>query len=125
MDFDIPTAEEGDCYARYLVRMAEMRQATRIVRQCIEGLPEGEHTAKVAKVLRPPAGQAYAAVESARGELGVHLVSDGTENPYRMRYRPPALYALQAGEALLPCEMLADAVVTLGSLDFVLGEIDR
>jgi NADH-quinone oxidoreductase subunit D len=125
MDFDIPTAEEGDCYARYLVRMAEMRQATRIVRQCIDGLPEGDHTAKVAKVLRPPAGEAYAAVESARGELGVHLVSDGSDTPYRMRYRPSALYALQAGEALLPGVLIADAVVILGSLDFVLGEIDR
>ena len=125
MDFDIPTAEEGDCWARYLVRMAEMRQATRMVRQCIDGMPEGEHTAKVPKVLRPPAGEAYAAVESSRGELGVHLVSDGTEHPYRMHYRPPTLFALQAGEALLPCELLADAVVMLGSIDFVLGEIDR
>ena len=125
MKFDIPVAEEGDCYARYLVRMAEMRQSVRIIRQCIDGLPEGDFTAKVPKILRPPAGEAYAAVESARGELGVYLVSDGTENPYRMRYRPPALYALQAGEALLPGVMLADAVVILGSLDFVLGEIDR
>ena len=64
--------------------------------QCLDGLPEGEHTAKVAKVLRPPVGEAYASVESPRGELGVYLVSDGTEHPYRMRYRPPALYALQA-----------------------------
>lgn len=125
MDFAVPVAAEGDCYARYLVRMGEMRQAVRMVRQCIEGLPEGEHTAKVPKVIRPPAGEAYAAVESARGELGVHLVSDGTENPYRMRYRPPALFALQATEAILPGNMIADAVVALGSVDVVLGEIDR
>jgi NADH-quinone oxidoreductase subunit D len=125
MEFTIPIAEEGDCYARYFVRMEEMRQAVRICRQCIEGLPEGDFTAKVPKVLRPPAGEAYASVESPRGELGVHLVSDGTENPYRMRYRPPALYALQVGEALLPGVLLADAVVILGSLDVVLGEIDR
>lgn len=125
MHFDVPVAEEGDCFARYLVRMGEMRQAVRMVRQCIEGLPEGEHTAKVPKVIRPPAGEAYAAVESPRGELGVHLVSDGTENPYRMRYRPPALYALQAAEAILPGNLIADAVVALGSVDVVLGEIDR
>ncbi len=125
MDFEVPVAEDGDCYARYLVRMEEMRQSVRIIRQCMDGMPEGEHTAKVAKVLRPPAGEAYAAVESPRGELGVYLVSDGTEHPYRMRYRPPALFALQAGEALLPGLLLADAVVALGSLDFVLGEIDR
>jgi NADH-quinone oxidoreductase subunit D len=125
MEFEVPVAEEGDCFARYMVRMEEMRQATRMVRQCIEGLPEGEHTAKVAKILRPPAGETYAAVESPRGELGVYLVTDGTESPYRMRYRPPALYALQAGEAILPGNLIADAVVIMGSLDFVLGEIDR
>ncbi len=125
MRFSVPVAEEGDCYARYLVRMGELRQAVAMVRQCIDGLPEGEHTAKVAKVLRPPAGEAYAAVESPRGELGVHLVSDGTEHPYRMRYRPPALYALQAAEAILPGTMIADVVVILGSVDVVLGEIDR
>lgn len=125
MEFDVPVASEGDCYARYQVRMAEMRQAVRICRQCIDGLPEGEHMAKVPKVLRPPAGEAYAAVESPRGELGVHLVSDGGPTPYRMRYNPPALYALQVGEALLPGALLADAVIILGSLDLVLGEIDR
>lgn len=125
MDFSVPVAESGDCYARYQVRMEEMRQSVRIIRQCIDGLPEGEHTAKVAKVLRPPAGEAYAAVESPRGELGVFLISDGTENPYRMRYRPPALFALQAGEAMLPGKLLADSIVILGSLDLVLGEIDR
>jgi len=125
MEFTIPVAESGDSFARYQVRMAEMRQAVRICRQAIDGLPEGEFTAKVPKVLRPPAGEAYACVESPRGELGVHLVSDGTEHPYRMRYRPPALFALQVGEAILPGVLLADAVVVLGSLDVVLGEIDR
>ena len=125
MDFDIPVAESGDIYARYLVRIEEMRQAARICRQCIDGLPEGEHTAKVAKVLRPPAGEAYAAVESPRGELGVHLVSDGTDRPYRMRYRPPALFGLQAAEAITPGTFLADAVAIFGSVDVVLGEIDR
>lgn len=125
MEFDVPISEDGDCYARYLVRMGEMRQSVRMIRQCMAGLPEGDHTAKVPKVLRPPAGEAYAAVESARGELGVHLISDGTENPYRMRYRPPALYALQAAEAALPGNLIADAVVIVGSVDVVLGEIDR
>lgn len=125
MDFDIPMAEEGDAYARYLVRMGEMRQASRIIRQCIDGMPEGDFMAKVPKVLRPPAGEAYAAVESPRGELGVHLISDGTERPYRMRYRPPTLFLLQAAETLLPGGFIADGVVTMASFDFVLGEIDR
>ena len=125
LEFGIPVSEEGDCFARFMVRMEEIRQSVRMVRQCIDGLPEGEFTAKVPKVLRPPAGEAYAAVESPRGELGVHLISDGSDTPYRMRYRPPALYALQVGESLLPGNLLADAIVILGSTDIVLGEIDR
>ena len=112
-------------YARCAVRLEEMRQSARMIRQCIDGLPEGEHTAKVAKVLRPAAGETYAAVESPRGELGIHLVADGTDSPYRMRYRPPALYALQAGEAFLPGILIADAVVLMGSMDLILGEVDR
>jgi len=124
-EFDVPVAEAGDIYARCQVRLEEMRQSARIVRQCLDGMPEGEHTAKVAKVLRPPAGEAYAAVESPRGELGVHLVTDGSDTPYRMRYRPPALYALQAGEAFLPGNLIADGVVLMGSVDLILGEVDR
>ena len=125
MQFDVPVAQEGDVYARCAVRLEEMRQSARIIRECLDGLPEGEHTAKVAKVLRPAAGEAYAAVESPRGELGVHLVSDGTDSPYRMRYRPPALFALQAGEAMLPGNLIADSVVLMGSMDLILGEVDR
>ncbi len=125
MEFAVPVATEGDCWARYVVRMEEMRQSARIIRQCLDGMPEGDHTAKVAKILRPPAGEAYAATESPRGEWGIHLISDGTENPYRMRYRPPALYSLQLVEAVMPGSLLADAIVTAGSVDLVLGEIDR
>jgi NADH-quinone oxidoreductase subunit D len=125
LDFDVPIAENGDVYARCAVRLQEMRQSARMILQCLDGLPEGEHTAKVAKVLRPPAGETYAAVESPRGELGIHLVADGTDSPYRMRYRPPALYALQAGEAFLPGSLIADAVVLMGSMDLILGEVDR
>jgi NADH-quinone oxidoreductase subunit D len=125
MDFEVPVSDVGDAYARCRVRLDEMRQAARMIEQCIDGLPEGEFTAKVPKVLRPPAGEAYAAVESPRGELGVHMISDGSDTPYRMRYRPPALFALQAGEQALPGTLIADSVVLMGSLDFVLGEIDR
>jgi NADH-quinone oxidoreductase subunit D len=125
LEFDIPCAEAGDIFARCQVRIEELRQAVRIIRQCIDGLPEGEYTAKVPKVLRPPAGEAYAAVESPRGEMGIHLVTDGSDTPYRMRVRPPTIYALQAGETLLPGVLLADGVVSMGSMDIVLGEIDR
>jgi len=125
MDFEVPVSTDGDAYARCRVRLDEMRQSARMIQQCIDGLPEGDFTAKVAKVLRPPAGETYAAVESPRGELGVHLVADGSDSPYRMRYRPPTLFALQAGEQALPGTLIADSVVLMGSLDFVLGEIDR
>ena len=125
LEFDVPVAERGDIYSRCQVRVEEMRQSAKIIRQCLDGMPEGEHTAKVAKVLRPAEGEAYAAVESPRGELGVHLVSDGSDTPYRMRYRPPALYALQAGEAFLTGNLIADGVVLMGSMDLILGEVDR
>jgi NADH-quinone oxidoreductase subunit D len=125
MEFDVPVAEAGDVYARAQVRLEEMRQSARIIRQCLDGMPEGDFTAKVAKVLRPAAGEAYAAVESPRGELGIHLVTDGGDSPYRMRYRPPTLYALNAGESMLHDVLIADAVVVMGSVDLILGEVDR
>jgi NADH-quinone oxidoreductase subunit D len=125
LDFDVPTAEKGDLFSRVRVRVEEMRQSARMIRQCIDGLPEGDFTAKVPRVLRPPSGESYGAVESPRGELAIHLVSDGTDTPYRMRYRPPALYALQVGESLLPGNLIADAVMIMGGMDIVLGEIDR
>jgi NADH-quinone oxidoreductase subunit D len=125
IDFDVPVGTTGDCWDRYAVRMGEMRQAARMVRELIDGMPEGDFTQKVPKVLRPPAGETYAAVESPRGELGVHLVSDGTDKPYRMHYRAPSLFALQVVEQLLPGMLIADAIVILGSIDIVLGEIDR
>ena len=125
LEFDVPVALGGDCWDRYTVRIEEMRQATRMIRQLIDGMPEGEFTAKVPKVLRPPAGEMYAAVESPRGELGIHLVSDGGPTPYRMRVRSPAYYNLAITDEALAGGLIADAVVIIGSLDIVLGEIDR
>jgi len=125
LEFSVPLGAGGDAWDRYAVRMEEMRQAARIVRQCLDGLPEGEHTAKVPKVLRPPAGEVYAAVESSRGETGIHLVTDGGDMPYRMHYRAPSLFALQALEDVIPGTLLADAVAIIGSTDVMLGESDR
>ena len=125
IDFEVPLGTTGDAWDRYQVRMNEMRQAARMVRQCVDGMPEGDHTAKVPKVLRPPAGEIYACVESARGETGVHLVSRGEDTPYRMHYRAPSLYALQALEEILPGHLLADVVMIIGSTDVMMGEIDR
>lgn len=125
LEFDVPLGETGDAWDRYLVRMGEMRQAVRMMRQCMDGLPEGDVMGKVPRVLRPPAGEVYARVESPRGELGVHLVSDGTDTPYRFHYRAPSLFAMQVLEEILPGHLLADAIVIIGSTDVVLGEIDR
>lgn len=125
MEFDVPLGANGDAMDRFLVRMEEMRQSNRIIRQCIEGMPEGEHTAKVPKVLRPPAGEVYASVESARGEAGIHLITDGGTSPYRMHYHGASLYALQALEDLMPGHLIADGVVMIGSTDIMLGEVDR
>jgi len=125
LEFDVPVGTVGDAWDRYQVRMCEMRQAARMVRQCIEGMPEGEHIAKVPKVLRPPAGEVYACVESSRGETGIHLVSRGEDTPYRMHYRAPSLFVLQALEDILPGHLLADVVMIIGSTDVMMGEIDR
>jgi NADH-quinone oxidoreductase subunit D len=123
--FDVPIGTAGDNMDRYRVRVGEMRQCLRLIRQLVDGIPEGDFTAKVPKVLKPPAGESYAAVESPRGELGIHVMSDGGLTPYRMRLRSPAYYNLAIVDEALAGGLVADAIVTLGSLDIVLGEIDR
>lgn len=125
LDFEVPLGTTGDAWDRYQVRMGEMRQSGRMIAQLIEGMPEGDHTAKVAKILRPPAGEVYASVESARGEVGMHLVSDGTEHPYRLHYHGPSLYILPVVEDIIPGTLIADAAMLIGSTDLMLGEIDR
>lgn len=125
LDFEVPLGTTGDAWDRYVVRMGEMRQAARMIRQCIDGMPEGDHTAKVPKLLRPPAGEVYASVESARGETGIHLVTDGGDTPYRMHYRGGSLFALQALEDIVPGHLIADVVMMIGSTDIMLGELDR
>lgn len=125
LDFDVPVGTVGDTWDRYEVRLEEMRQSLRMIEQLLDGIPEGPFTAKVPKVLRPPAGEVYACVESPRGELGVHVYSDGSDTPARMRVRPPAYFNLAVIDELLPGLKIADAVAVVGSLDIVLGEIDR
>jgi NADH-quinone oxidoreductase subunit D len=125
LDFDVPLGVNGDNWDRYLVRVGELRQSIRMIRQLIDGMPEGECLTRVPRTLKPPAGEVYAAVESPRGELGIHLVSDGGMTPYRMRLRSPAYYNLSVVDEALAGGLIADAIVTIGSLDIVLGEIDR
>lgn len=125
-DFEIPIGETGDTYDRYLVRMQEMRQSIRIVQQAIDGLPEGEiMAARVPRVIKPPAGEVFHTNESPKGEIGVYLVSDGTNTPYRLRVRPPCFVNLQALKQLAIGHLVADVVALIGTIDIVLGEVDR
>jgi NADH-quinone oxidoreductase subunit D len=124
-DFDIPTTHKADTYDRYLIRMEEMRQSLRIIRQAVEGIPEGPIMAKVPKVLKPPVGEAYVGIESPKGELGYFIVSDGTINPYRVRVRPPSFLNLQALDTMIRGCLVADVVAIIGTIDIVLGEVDR
>jgi len=123
--FDIPTGEHGDTYDRYLVRMEEMRQSVRIVRQCLERLPDGPVLAKVPKVIKPPKGEIYFSVEGPKGELGYYIVSNGEANPHRMHVRPACFINLQALPEMVRGYLVADLIAVIGTLDIVLGEIDR
>ena len=154
MDFDIPIGKNGDCYDRYLIRMEEMRQATKIMKQCVEKLNQEDGKGPVAsedgKIVPPkrgemkrsmealihhfklytegyhvPAGEVYAAVEAPKGEFGVYLVADGTNKPYKCKIRAPGFAHLQAMDFLTRGHMLADVSAILGSIDIVFGEVDR
>jgi len=126
LDFDIPVFSEGDSMARYHVRMAEFEQSLRIIEQALNKLPEGPYIApKVPKSLKPPKSDFYMAVEAARGAFGIHLVSDGTNQAYRLRLRSPSFSNLSLFAEVSRGTLVADAVAILGSLDLVIPEIDR
>ena len=150
MDFDIPTGKHGDCYDRYLVRMYEMRESVKIIKQCIDNMPPGPVSVDDNKFTPPsrasmkhsmealihhfklytegyhvPAGETYTVVEAPKGEFGVYLVSDGTNKPYRCKIRAPGFAHLQALDMMSSGHMLADVVANIGSVDIVFGEIDR
>jgi NADH-quinone oxidoreductase subunit D len=124
-EFDIPTGQNGDTYDRYLVRMAEMRQSLRIIQQAVDGIPEGPIMAKVSKVIKPPVGEIYHSIEAPKGELGYYIVSDGSTQPYRIRVRPPSFVNLQALDLMCRGQLVADVIAVIGTLDIVLGEVDR
>ena len=124
--FRVPLGEVGDCYDRFMIRMLEMRESIKILRQAMDELPEGSIMAEDApRVYKPPAGEVYGRIESPKGELGFYLISDGTAKPYRYRVRPPSLINLTVLEDLCVGHKVADAVIILGSVDIVLGEVDR
>ena len=149
-DFEVPTRPEGDVYARYLVRLEEMRQSLRIVQQAMEGLPEGPvkanaphivlpdresmktsiealiyHFKIVAEGFHPPVGEVYQAIESPRGELGFYMVSDGSPKPFRCHVRAPSFANLQALPKMIEGRLIADVVACIGTIDIILGEVDR
>jgi NADH-quinone oxidoreductase subunit D len=125
LDFEVPSFPEGDCFARYLVRIEEMRQSLRIIEQCLDQMPEGPVRAKLPRVFKPPPGEAYARTEAPRGDLSIFVVSDGSERPCRLRVRAPSFANLQALSAMVRGHKIGDIVAILGSIDIVLGEIDR
>ena len=150
VQFSIPVGKHGDCYDRYLVRMAEMRESVKIIQQCVADMPAGPCKADDRKITPPkradmkvsmealihhfklytegyhvPEGETYTAVEAPKGEFAVYLVSDGTNKPYRCKIRAPGFAHLQAMDFLTKGHMLADVVANIGSLDIVFGEIDR
>jgi len=149
-EFEVPTSTVGDVWARYTIRMVEMYESVKIARQALEGIPEGRITADAPKIILPerekmktemealihhfkivtegfavPAGEVYQAIESPRGEMGYYVVSDGTAKPYRVHMRNPSFATLQAVETMCKGRLLADVVAVIGSIDIVLGEIDR
>ena len=126
IDFESPIGRNGDTYDRYLVRMSEMRQSVRILRQCLDRLPEGPVMAKIPKVLRARDGMVYGSVEAPKGELGYFIVTtDKATDPYRCRVRPPSFVNLQMLPDMVRGHLVADLVAVIGTLDIVLGEIDR
>ena len=149
-NFDIPIGSAGDIYDRYLVRIEEMRQSIKIIRQQCKNMPDGDYTIRdknivlpekkdvygnieglmnhfmlVIKGLRPPVGEVYDATEAANGELGFYLVSDGTANPYRLKVRPPCFAIYQSFPEVVKGAFLADAIATVASMNVIAGELDR
>ena len=146
----MPTRTENDVFARYVVRIEEMRQSTKIIRQALEGMPSGSHQADAPGIVLPdrekmktqmesliyhfkivtegfrvPEGEVYQAIESPRGEVGCYMVSDGTQKPYRVHWRGPSFGNLQAIPKMIEGTLIADVIAGLGSMDFVLGDTDR
>ena len=124
-DFDIPTGENGDCFDRYHVRLQEIRQAARIIRQAIETMPEGDLQAKVPRIIKVPKGETYVRAENPKGEMGYHVVSEGGRGPYRLKIRSASFSNLSVLPWLLKGQLVPDVIAILGSLDFVLGDVDR
>ena len=125
-EFDVPLGLDGDSWDRHYVRVQEMYESLLILEQALEQIPQGSVTSSLGrKLVRPPKGEVFVRAENPRGEIGVYLVSDGTDKPYRVKIRPPSFCNLSAIKHMVKGAWIADAVIILGSLDIVLGEVDR
>jgi NADH-quinone oxidoreductase subunit D len=125
LDFDIPTREEGDSLARYLIRIDEIKQSLRIIDQCLHQMPDGPVMAKLPRLLRPRPGRAWAGIEGPRGEYGVYAISDGTDQPFRFRVHDPSFLHLQSFNLLIPGNLIADWMAVNASLDPIMGGVDK
>ena len=125
LEFEIPTRREGDSLARYLLRMDEVRQSLRIIDQCLHQMPDGPVMARLPRLLRPRPGRAYSAVEGPRGQYSCYAISDGTDQPFRLRIHDPSFLHLQLMGLLMPGNLIADTMAIMASLDPVMGGVDK
>jgi NADH-quinone oxidoreductase subunit D len=124
-EFEVPVGQNGDSFDRYWVRLEEIRQAARIIVQAIDGMPSGELQAKVPRIIKVPKGEVYVRAENPKGEMGYYIVSEGGRGPYRLKIRSASFSNLSVLSWLLPGHVVPDIIAVLGSLDFVLGDVDR
>jgi NADH-quinone oxidoreductase subunit D len=125
LQFDVPTRSEGDSYARYLLRLDEIRESIKIIDQCLHQMPDGPVIAKIPRLIRPRPGRAFTAIESPRGQYAIYAISDGTDQPYRFRIHDPSFVNLQAVGAVLPGNLIADTMAIMASLDPIMGGVDK
>lgn len=123
-DFNVPVCQNGDCFDRYIIRMMEIEESIKIIKQALRDLPEGDHMAKVPRLIRPPAGDVYHQAENPKGVLGCYLVSDGSPKPYRVHFRRPSFNNISIFDHIAPGHKIADFIAIIASFDFVLGEVD-
>ena len=124
-EFDVPVGRNGDCFDRYWVRLEEIRQAASIIVQAVDAIPSGPLQAKVPKIIKVPEGEIYVRAENPKGEMGYHLISGGGRIPYRLKVRSASFSNLSVLPWLLEGQLVPDLIAILGSLDFVLGDVDR
>jgi NADH-quinone oxidoreductase subunit D len=125
LEFDIPTRDAGDSYSRYLLRVDEIRESIRIIDQVLHEMPDGPIMAKIPRLIRIPPGRAFISVESPRGQYSCYAMSDGSDQPFRLRIHDPSYFTLQAVGHLMPGQLIADSMAIMASLDPVMGGVDK